>query len=85
MFVSEILFFSFLFDLFPALCLFLTVLLYLVAPTFFFRTWVNALFGASLNFHNKLPSDLSSKEIIVYSGLITTMFWLGINWQTFIF
>lgn len=85
MFVSEILFFSFLFDLFPALCLFMITLLYFIAPTFFFRTWMNALFGTSSNFHNKLPLDLSSKELIIYIGLITTMFWLGLNWQTFIF
>ena len=38
MFVSEILFFSFFFDLFPLLCLFLIVLLYLIGPTFFFRS-----------------------------------------------
>jgi NADH:ubiquinone oxidoreductase subunit 4 (subunit M) len=37
MFVAEILFFSFFFDLFPTLCLFFIVLLYLIAPTFFFR------------------------------------------------
>lgn len=37
-FVSEILFFSFFFDLFPALALFLIVLLYLIGPTFFFRS-----------------------------------------------
>jgi hypothetical protein len=36
MFVSEILFFSFFFDLFPLLCLFFIFLLYLLAPTFFF-------------------------------------------------
>jgi hypothetical protein len=49
-------------------------LLYFIAPTFFFRTWMNALFGTSSNFHNKLPLDLSSKELIIYIGLITTMF-----------
>jgi len=38
MFISEILFFTFLFDLFPALYLFLVVLLYLLAPTFVLRT-----------------------------------------------
>jgi NADH:ubiquinone oxidoreductase subunit 4 (subunit M) len=37
MFVAEILFFSFFLDLFPLLCLFFIFLLYLVAPTFFFR------------------------------------------------
>jgi len=37
MFVAEILFFSFFFDLFPVLCIFYIILLYLIAPTFFFR------------------------------------------------
>jgi NADH-quinone oxidoreductase subunit M len=38
MFIAEILFFSFFFDLFPLLCLFFIVLLYLIGPTFFFRS-----------------------------------------------
>jgi hypothetical protein len=37
-FVSEILFFSFFIDLFPAGCLFLIFFLYLLGPTFFFRS-----------------------------------------------
>ncbi len=36
-FIAEVLFFSFLFDLFPLLALGLVVLLYLLGPTFFFR------------------------------------------------
>ena len=35
-FIAEFLFFSFFFDLFPILCLFLICLLYLLGPTFFF-------------------------------------------------
>lgn len=74
MFISEILFFAFLFDLFPALYLLLVVLLYLVAPTFVFRTWMNVLFGASVNFNRELPTDLSSKELLVYTSLLFIMF-----------
>ncbi|MCB1712888.1 MAG: hypothetical protein KDH96_10530 [Candidatus Riesia sp.] len=37
-FLSEVLFFSFFFDLFPLLTLFLIPFLYLLGPTFFFRT-----------------------------------------------
>jgi NADH:ubiquinone oxidoreductase subunit 4 (subunit M) len=37
-FVSEFLFFSFFLDLFPALTIFLLVFLYLLGPTFFFRS-----------------------------------------------
>lgn len=85
MFVSEILFFTFLFDLFPTFYLVLVLLLYLLAPTFVFRTWMNALFGASSSFEKELPADLSSKELVVTVGLILTMFWLGISWQSFIF
>lgn len=85
MFVAEILFFSFFFDLFPILCLIFIVLLYLIGPTFFFRSWMNVLFGSSIQMLKKLPVDLSSKELIVFLGLIILMFWLGIIWQSFIF
>lgn len=75
MFVAEILFFSFFFDLYPALCLFFIVLLYLFAPTAFFRTWMNALFGSSVHLLRRVPADLTSKELCTYGGLIVLMFW----------
>ena len=84
MFVAEILFFSFFFDLYPALCLFLIVLLYLLAPTVFFRSWMNALFGSSVHLLKVAPLDLNSKELLVYGGLLVLMFWLGISWQSFL-
>lgn len=84
MFVAEILFFSFFFDLFPLLCLIFIVLLYLIAPTVFFRSWMNALFGSSVHLLRRIPVDLTSKELVCYGGLIVLMFWLGISWQSFI-
>lgn len=85
MFIAEVLFFTFFFDLFPVLALFLIFLLYLLGPTFFFRTWTNVLFGSSIFFKKSLPTDLNSKELLLYGGLVLLMFWLGITWQTFIF
>jgi len=85
MFVAEILFFSFFFDLFPLLCLIFILLLYLVGPTFFFRSWMNVLFGSSVQLLRTLPVDLSSREFITFGGLIMLMFWLGLTWQAFIF
>lgn len=85
MFVAEILFFSFFFDLFPLLCLIFIILLYLVGPTFFFRSWMNVLFGSSVQLLRTLPVDLSSREFVTFGGLITLMFWLGITWQAFVF
>ena len=38
MFVAEILFFSFFFDLYPLLSLWFILILYLIAPTMFFRS-----------------------------------------------
>jgi len=84
MFVAEILFFSFFFDLYPLLCLILVVLLYLLAPTVFFRSWMNALFGSSIHILRTVPLDLTSKELLVYGGLVVLMFWLGVSWQSFI-
>lgn len=73
-FIAEFLFFSFFFDLFPILCLFLLLLLYLLAPTFFFRSWVNVLFGASYRIKQTIPVDLTLKEIILYAGIVFLMF-----------
>lgn len=84
MFVAEILFFGFCFDLYPVLCLFLITLLYLIAPTVFFRSWMNAIFGSSVQLLKTLPLDLTSRELLVYGGLIVLMFWLGVSWQSFI-
>ncbi len=84
MFVAEILFFSFFFDLYPLLCLIFIVLLYLLAPTVFFRSWMNALFGSSIHLLRTIPLDLTLKELLTYGGLIILMFWLGISWQAFI-
>lgn len=84
-FIAEFLFFSFFFDLFPILCIFLVVLLYLLAPTFFFRSWMNTLFGLSTTVFTKLPLDLNSKELIIYGANVILMFWLGFTWQMFIF
>lgn len=84
-FIAEILFFSFFFDLFPLLCLFLLPFLYLLGPTFFFRSWVNVLFGLSLAVNKLIPVDATSKEFLTYGGLILLMFWLGVSWQVFLF
>ena len=84
MFIAEILFFSFCFDLYPMMCLLFVVLLYLLAPTVFFRSWMNALFGSSSHLLRTLPLDLTSKELLTYGSLIVLMFWLGLSWQSFL-
>lgn len=83
-FVSEFLFFSFFIDLFPLLSLFLLIFLYLLGPTFFFRSWMNALFGFSNALSRKLPVDLSIREFILFLGVPILMYWLGISWQAFV-
>ena len=84
MFVAEILFFSFFFDLYPLLCLLFVVLLVLLAPTVFFRSWMNALFGSSAHLARNVPLDLTTKELLTYGSLIVLMFWLGVSWQAFV-
>lgn len=84
-FIAEFLFFSFFFDLFPLLTLFLISFLYFFAPTFFFKSWTNVMFGLSFFNKKNLPNDLNSKEIVIYGGNIILMFWLGLSWQAFIF
>ena len=83
-FVSEILFFSFFLDLFPAGAMFLILFLYLLGPTFFFRSWMNMMFGFSNKLFLKLPVDLSSREFILFTGIPLLMYWLGVSWQAFV-
>ena len=78
-FISEILFFSFFFDLFPILTLFLIVLLYLLGPSFFFRSWFNLMFGKSMTFSAKIPLDLTTRECLLFFGMPALMYWLGIS------
>jgi len=73
-FVSEFLFFSFFFDLFPVMALFLIFLLYLIGPTFFFRSWVNLMFGTSKAFLKEAPVDLSSREMVLFFGIPFLMY-----------
>lgn len=83
-FVSEFLFFSFFLDLFPVLTVFLLVFLYLLGPTFFFRSWMNALFGFSTSLSYRVPADLSSRELTLFLGVPALMYWLGFSWQAFV-
>lgn len=78
-FVSEFLFFTFFYDLFPLLTFFLLIFLYLLGPTFFFRSWMNIMFGFSYSLSKTLPSDLSSREFMLFSGVAILMYWLGVS------
>jgi NADH-quinone oxidoreductase subunit M len=83
-FVSEFLFFTFFYDLFPLLTFFLLIFLYLLGPTFFFRSWMNIMFGFSYSLSKTLPSDLSSREFMLFSGVAILMYWLGVSWQSLV-
>ena len=83
-FVSEFLFFSFFYDLFPLLAMFLLVFLYLLGPTFFFRSWMNVMFGSSYALTKTIPVDLSTRELLLFTGTPALMYWLGISWQSFV-
>jgi NADH:ubiquinone oxidoreductase subunit 4 (subunit M) len=83
-FVAEFLFFSFFFDLFPLLAIFLLLFLYLIGPTFFFRSWMNLMFGFSYSFRSNIPVDLSSRECLLFFGIPALMYWLGISWQALV-
>ena len=83
-FVAEFLFFSFFFDLFPIIALYLLVLLYLIGPTFFFRSWMNIMFSYSTSLMHRLPIDLTTRESLLFFGVPALMYWLGISWQAFV-
>jgi hypothetical protein len=65
--------------------IFLLIFLYLIGPTFFFRSWLNLMFGFSFLLSRNVPMDLSKREFILFSGVIILMYWLGISWQTLVY
>ena len=83
-FVSEFLFFSFMFDLFPSLALFLLVFLYLLGPSFFLRSWMNLMFGFTNSLMLRIPVDLNSRELLLFYGVPFLMYWLGFSWQALV-
>lgn len=84
-FIAEVLFFSFLLDLFPMFYLFLLILIYLFLSSFFFKIWLNILFSSINLSIKKLPIDLEKSELIIFCSLIFLIFWLGSTWYVFIF
>ena len=64
--------------------LFVLVFLYLLGPTFFFRSWMNVMFGFSQTLTVKIPVDLSTREFIVFMSTPLLMYWLGISWQALV-
>lgn len=84
-FTAEMLFFGFLFDFLPTLTAFFFLLLYFAAPTFFFRSWINVLFGSARAIASRTPADLSGKETLLYFGILFATFWLGLTWQALVF
>jgi len=78
-FVSEVLFFVFFLELYPLAALLLVVLLYLVGPTLFFRSWMNLMFGFSCACTLSAPTDLSLREVLVFYSIPLLMYWLGVS------
>lgn len=78
-FISEFLFFTFSFDLLPCISLLLFLLIYLLLPIFFFRTWFNVMFSSSVSFYRRIPQDLDTRELVFYLFMVFTLFWLGVT------
>ena len=80
-FLAETLFFSFIFDLFPVYGLLLLILLYILLASFFWKIWMNVLFSSLPLFVKQLPLDLDRREFLIYMGLISIIFMLGLSNQ----
>jgi hypothetical protein len=45
---------------------------------------MNMMFGFSSRLMNVIPVDLSTRELLLFLGIPTLMYWLGISWQAFV-
>jgi len=80
-FIAEVLFFYALFELHMALACFFIFFLYFLVPTFFFRSFSNALFGALPSSHAPAPADLTRFELLLFSAHVLLLVYLGVTWQ----
>lgn len=84
-FISEFLFFSFLFDLFPLFCIILLFLIYFLLANFFIKIWSNVLFSSINTSIIRIPNDADKIELVIFFFLIILLFWLGSSWLSFFF
>lgn len=84
-FIAEFIFFSFLIDFSPEMSVILIIVLYLLVPTFFFKSWWAVTSGDSSNLSKSNKIDLDSKEFFLVFSLTFILFWLGFSWQFFLF
>jgi len=42
---------------------------------------MNVMFGFAVQLKKDIPSDLSTREFILFLGIPFLMYWLGISWQ----
>jgi NADH-quinone oxidoreductase subunit M len=80
-FIAEFLFFTFIIDFLPFIGFLFFILIYLLLPLFFLRSWMNVLFSYSNNFFKSIPLDLDKCETLIYTFLIFLIFFLGCTWS----
>jgi NADH-quinone oxidoreductase subunit M len=82
LFISEILFFLFFFDINFNITLILLVLIYLINAICFFKNWFLLLFHYSYYYSTvKLVNDLDLKEMSLFFILLIFLYWLGFGSQ----
>lgn len=84
-FISEFLFFSYIFDILPVFSLILLVLIYFILANFFIKIWMGILFSSINTNLRNIPADLDKTEILIFGFLLFLIFWLGSSWLSFIF
>jgi len=45
---------------------------------------MNVMFGFSFFLSKKVPTDLTSRELLLFIGIAGLMYWLGVSWQAFV-
>ncbi len=84
-FISEFVFFSFLFDVFPLYSFIVLFFVYFVLASFFIKIWMNVLFGSINNNIKKIPLDLDKTELAIFCFMILVIFLLGNSFISIIF
>jgi hypothetical protein len=45
---------------------------------------MNVMFGFSKSLSTKIPTDLTTREFLLFSSISFLMYWLGVSWQALV-
>ena len=83
-FLSELIFFIFILDLYPIIGFIIFIIIYIIVPLFFFKAWLS-IWYTNITISSYIIYDLTKYEVFVFMFLFSILIFLGIFNSIFFF